>query len=96
MKKILLIALALSGSAFVTVERCKAQPTVLVSRPQGISFGFPAGYYGSPRYLNYYPYGYHRHPYVHYYPYSYYGSPYYRNSGHRTHRYHKHRYHRSY
>ncbi len=65
MKKLLLIALAMGGSAFVAAQRSDAQTTVLVSRTERLSFGFPSGYYGSPSYLNYYPYGYYRHPYVH-------------------------------
>src|SRR5438046_3671642 len=76
MKRLLVIAVAITGLAFVAAQRAHAQPTVLVSKPGGLSFGFPAGYSAYPTYLNYYPYGYYRHPYVHYYPYSYYGSPY--------------------
>ena len=59
MKKLLLIALAISGLALVPAPRSDAQTetTVLVPRTEGLSFGFPSGYYGSPRYLNYYPYG---------------------------------------
>jgi len=102
MKKLLVIALAISGLVFVAAQRGDAQPTVLVPRTEGLSFGFPAGYYGYPSYLNYYPYGYYRHPYVHYYPYagnpySYYSAPpSYRYSGHRTyHRHHRHHYHHS-
>jgi len=92
MKKLLLIAAAVSGLAIVPTQRSDAQPTVLVSTPGGLSFGFPGGYSAYPTYLNYYPYGYYRRPYVHYYPYSdrhsyYYGSS-YRHSGHRT--YHRH------
>ncbi len=99
MKKLLLIALAISGLAFVTAQRGNAQATVLVPRTEGLSFGFPAGYSGYPSYLNYYPYGYYRHPYVHYYPYagnpySYYSAPpSYRYSVHRSyHRHHHHSY----
>jgi hypothetical protein len=93
MKKFLLIAVAISGLAIVSAQRSDAQPAVLVSRPGGLSFGFPGGYTAYPTYLNYYPYGYYRRPYVHYYPYSYYGSSYYRSSGHRTyHRHHRHHY----
>lgn len=94
MKTLLLIALAISGSAFFTAQRSDAQTTILVPRTEGLSFGFPSGYQGSPTYLNYYPYGYHRHPYVHYYPYagnrySYYSAPSnYGYSGKRT--YHRH------
>src|SRR5215475_508859 len=96
MKKLLLIALAITALAFTPAQRSEAQntTTVLVPRTEGLSFGFPSGYYGSPRYLNYYPYGYSGHPYVHYYPYA--GNPYayysappsYRYRGHRT--YHRH------
>jgi hypothetical protein len=102
MKKFLLIALAISGSAFFATHRCDAQATVLVPRTEGLSFGFPAGYNAYPSYLNYYPYGYYRHPYVHYYPYagnrySYYSAPpSYTYSRHRTyHRHHRHHYHHS-
>jgi len=103
MKKLLLNALAIIGLAFVPAQRGDAQPTVLVPRTEGLSFGFPSGYSAYPTYLNYYPYGYYRHPYVHYYPYA--GNPYsdysapptYRYSGHRTyHRHHRHHYHHSY
>jgi hypothetical protein len=102
MKKLLLIAVAISGLAIVPVQRSDAQPAVLVPTPGGISFGFPGGYTAYPTYLNYYPYGYYRRPYVHYYPYStpysyYYGRPNYGYSGHRTyHRHHRHHYHHSY
>jgi hypothetical protein len=67
-KKLLLVAV--SGFAGVAALRSDAQTmtTVLVPRTEGLSFGFPNGYKGSPRYLNYYPYGYSGHPYVHYYP----------------------------
>src|SRR5437868_14886939 len=101
MNKLLLIALAITALAFIAVQRSDAQntTTVLVPRTEGLSFGFPSGYYGSPRYLNYYPYGYSGHPYVHYYPYagnpySYYSAPpTSRYSGHRTyHRQHRHHY----
>ncbi|HEY4273348.1 MAG TPA: hypothetical protein VGM65_15220 [Candidatus Udaeobacter sp.] len=102
MKKLLLIALAIGGLAMVPAQRSDAQTptTFLVPRTEGLSFGFPGGYYSYPRYLNYYPYGYSGHPYVHYYqhagnPYSYYSSaPTY--SGRRTyHRQHRHRRHHS-
>ena len=99
MKKLFLIAVAISGLAIVPAQRSNAQPTVLVSTPGGVSFGFPGGYSAYPTYLNYYPYGYYRRPYVHYYPYSYSSSyynrsSYYRHSGHRTyHRYHRHYHH---
>jgi len=104
MKKLLLIALAITALAFIPAQRSDAQntTTVLVPRTEGLSFGFPSGYYGSPRYLNYYPYGYSGHPYVHYYPYagnrySYYSAPpSHGYSGHRTyHRQHRHHYHQS-
>jgi hypothetical protein len=102
MRRFLLVALAISGLALVPAQRSDAQDTVLVPRTEGLSFGFPAGYNGSPRYLNYYPYGYSGHPYVHYYPYagnpySYYSAPpNYRYSGHRTYsRHHRHHYHHS-
>jgi hypothetical protein len=95
MKRLLLIAVAISGLAIVPVQRSEAQPTVLVSTPGGLSFGFPGGYTAYPTYLNYYPYGYYRRPYVHYYPYSYsyYRSSYYGYRGHQTyHRHHRHHY----
>ena len=104
MKKLLLIALAISGLALVPAQLSNAEtPTaVLVPRTGGLSFGFPSGYQAYPRYLNYYPYGYYRHPYVHYYlyagnAYSYYSAPpSHRYSGHRTYRHHRHDYHHSY
>src|SRR5262249_10918564 len=76
MKKLLLIALAISGLALVPAQRSDAQSTttILVPRTEGLSFGFPGGYYAYPKYLNFYPYGYSGHPYVHYYPYA--GNPY--------------------
>ena len=104
MRKLLLAVLAIGGLAFVPAQRSNAQTetTVLVPRTEGLSFGFPSGYYGSPSYLNYYPYGYYRHPYVHYYPYagnrySYYSAPpSYTSTRHRSyHRYHRHHYHHS-
>src|SRR5881275_1666745 len=88
MKKLLLIALAITALAFIPTQRSDAQSTttVLVPRTEGLSFGFPSGYYGSPRYLNYYPYAGNR--------YSYYSAPpTSRYSGHRTyHRQHRHHY----
>src|SRR5262252_4365069 len=104
MRRLLLTALAIGGLALVPAQRSHAQnsTTVLVPRTEGLSFGFPGGYYASPPYLNYYPYGYYRHPYVHYYPYA--GNPYSyyssaprssRYSGHRTYRHHRHYYHHS-
>jgi hypothetical protein len=95
MKKLLLIGLAVSGLVLVPAQRSGAQSTILVSRPGGLSFGFPGGYSAYPTYLNYYPYGYYMRPYYSYsQPYSYrYGSRY---NGHRTylrhHRYHHYRY----
>ena len=95
MKKLLIIAVAVSGLVIVPAQRSGAQPAVLVSTPGGLSFGFPGGYSAYPTYLNYYPYGYYRRPYVHYYPYSYnYRSSSYGRTGHRTyHRYHRHYHH---
>ena len=100
MKRLLLIGLAISGLVFVLAQHSNAQTTILVPRTEGLSFGFPSGYHGSPTYLNYYPYGYYRHPYVHYYPYagnpySYYSAPpNYGYSGKRTyHRHHRHSHH---
>src|SRR6266550_5688371 len=87
MKKLLLIALVVSGLAFVPVQRSDAQVSV------GIGFGYPgyrSGYYGYPGYgYGYYPYGYYRS-----YPdYGYYtGRSYY---GHRVYRHHRHHYYRS-
>ena len=104
MRKVLLAALAITGLALIAAQRSNAgtPTTVLVPRTEGLSFGFPSGYYAAPSYLNYYPYGYYRHPYVHYYPYA--GNPYSyyssaprssRYSGHRTYRHHRHQYHHS-
>jgi hypothetical protein len=98
MRKLFLAALAISGLALIPAQRSDAQNemTVLVPRTEGLSFGFPAGYHAYPSRLNYYPYGYHRHPYVHYYPYagnrySYYSAPQtYKHRAYRTH----HRHHR--
>ena len=58
MKKLLLVALATGGLAGVAALGSDAQntTTVLVPRSEGLSFGFPSGYNGSPRYLNYYPF----------------------------------------
>jgi hypothetical protein len=102
MKKLLLIAVATSALTIVPTQRSDAQPTILVPRTEGLSFGFPSGYSAYPTYLNYYPYGYYRHPYVHYYPYAanpyaYYSAPpSYGRSGHRTyHRHYRHHYHHS-
>ena len=101
MRRFLLITVAVSGLAVIAAQHSHAQPTILVPRTEGISFGFPSGYYGSPTYLNYYPYGYYRHPYVHYYPYAgnpyayYSASPSHRYSGHRTYHHHYRRQHHS-
>ena len=101
MKKLFLTALAIVGLTLVPTQRSHAQSatTVLVPRTEGLSFGFPSGYYASPSYLNFYPYGYYRHPYVHYYPYA--GNPYayysapptHRYTGHRTYRHRHHSHH---
>jgi hypothetical protein len=104
MRKLLLAALAMSGLVLVParVSDAQTQTTVLVPRTEALSFGFPSGYYGAPSYLNYYPYGYYRHPYVHYYPYAgnayaYYSAPpTYRYTAHRTyHNHHRHYSHHS-
>src|SRR6476469_9922252 len=92
MKKLLLIALAVSGLAFVAGQRADAQVTVGLPGV-GLSFGFPGGYYAYPTRYNYYPYGYYRRPYYSYSQrYSYYsGSRYYGHNGRRTyHRHHRH------
>src|SRR5437773_8577846 len=54
MKKLLLIALVVSGFAFVPVQRSDAQVSV------GIGVGFSGGDYGYPGYAGYYPYRYYR------------------------------------
>ena len=98
MKKLLLIALAVSGLAFVAGQRADAQVTVGLPGV-GLSFGFPGGYYAYPTRYNYYPYGYYRRPYYSYSQrYSYYsGSRYYGHNGRRTyHRHHRHYYHNRY
>ena len=51
MKKILLIALAVGGLAFVSGQRADAQVTVGLPGVGGISVGFPGGYYGYPTVL---------------------------------------------
>ena len=100
MKKLLLIALAVSGLAFVPGQRSDAQITAGIPGVGGISFGFPGGYYAYPTSYNYYPYGYYRRPYSSYsQPYSYYysGSRYSSYNGRRTyHRHHRHHYHYRY
>ena len=100
MKKVLLIALAAGGLAFVPVQRCDAQITRGLPGVGGMSFGFPGGYYAYPTHYNYYPYGYYMRPYYSYsQPYSYYyaGRPYYGYNGHRTYsRHHRHHYYHHY
>jgi hypothetical protein len=96
MKKLLLIGLAVSGLAFIPVQRSDAQISRGLPGAGGISFGFPGGYYAYPTAYNYYPYGYYRRPYYSYsQSYSYrYGSWY---NGHRTyHRSHRHHSHHQY
>ncbi len=79
-KKLLLIALVVSGLAFVPVQRSDAQVSV------GIGVGPSGGYYG------YYPYGYYR-PYPYYGYYS--GPSYYWYGGRRYYyRHHRHHYYR--
>jgi hypothetical protein len=93
MKKLLLIALVVSGLAFVPVQRSGAQISVGIG---GVGVGFSGGYYGYPGYSGYYPYGYYR-PYYYSqpYPYSYYTGPsYYWYNGHRVYRHHRHHYYR--
>ena len=85
MKKLLLIALVVSGLAFVPVQRSDAQVSV------GIGFGNP-GYYGYYPHGYYYPYRYYRpHPYYGYY----YGPSFYWYGGHRYY-YRHHRHHHYY
>jgi hypothetical protein len=72
MKKLLLMAVVISGLALVPAQRSDAQVFVR-SGVEGLSFGFPGGYYAYPRYLNYYPYGYYLRPYVNYSQSYYYG-----------------------
>ena len=93
MKKLLLIALAVSGLTLIPGQRAHAQVTVGLPGVGGISFGFPGGYYGYPTRYNYYPYGYYRRPYYSYsQPYSYYysGTRYY--GPRKYHRHHRHHY----
>jgi len=85
MKKLLLIALMVSGLAFVPMQRSDAQ----------ISVGIGGGYYGYPGYgYSNYPYGYSR-PYPYYG--GYYGGPSYPwSGGHRVYsRHHRHHYYRN-
>jgi len=100
MKKLLLIALAVSGLAFVPGRRSDAQITAGPPGVGGFSAGFPGGYYAYPTRYNYYPYGYYRRPYYSYsQPYSYYysGTRYSWYNGRRTyHRHHRHHYHNRY
>src|SRR6266550_1874634 len=99
MKKLLLIALAVSGLAFVPGQRSDAQITAGLPGVGGFSAGFPGGYYAYPTRYNYYPYGYYRRPYYSYsQPYSYYsGNRYSSYNGRRAyHRHHRHRYHYRY
>jgi hypothetical protein len=80
-KRLLLIALAAGGLAFVPAQRSDAGVSF------GIGFGGPVGYYG----YGYYPYGYY--PYGYYRPYPYYGyyyRPYYGYGGHRYYRHNRH------
>jgi hypothetical protein len=91
MKRLLLMAVAISGLALLPAQRSDAQVFVR-SGVEGLSFGFPGGYYGYPRYLNYYPYGYYLRPYVNYSQ-SYYYSLAHTRYGSQT--YHRHRHHRS-
>ena len=97
MKKLLLIALAICGVAFVPTQRADAQITPGLPGVGGISFGFPGGRYAYLTRYNYYPYGYYQRPYYSYsQPYSYYysGTRYYWYNGGRTyHRHHRHYYH---
>ena len=72
MKKLLLIAIAINGLALIPAQDSDAQ-VFMPSGVEGLSFGFPGGYYGYPRYLNYYPYGYSMRPYVSYSQSYYYG-----------------------
>src|SRR6266566_2129638 len=96
MKKLLLIALAVTGLVFVLVQRSDAQISAGIPGVGGISFGFPGGYYAYPTAYNYYPYGYYRRPYYSYsQPYSYYytGPSYYWYNGRRIYyRHHRHHY----
>ena len=97
MKKLLLIALMVSGFAFVPVQRSDAQISVGIGGV-GVGFGYPAyrysSYgYGYPGYgYGYYPYGY----YQSYPSYSYYTGPsYYWSGGRRVYyRHHRHHYYR--
>ena len=87
MKKLLLIALVVSGLAFVPVQSSDAQVSVGIGGV-GVGFGYPTYGYG---YGNY-PYGYYRtYPY-----YGYYTAPsYYWSGGRRVYyRHHRHHYYR--
>ncbi len=87
MKKLLLIALVVSGLAFVAGQRSDAQITAGLPGVGGFSVGFP-------------PYGYYRRPYYSYsqpYSYHYSGTRYSWYNGRRTyHRHHRHHYHNRY
>lgn len=89
MKKLLLIAVVVSGLALIPAQRSDAQVFVR-SGVEGLSFGFPGGYYGYPRYLNYYPYGYSMRPYVSYSQSYYYGPAHTRYTARTHHRQHRH------
>jgi hypothetical protein len=86
MKKLLLIALMISGLTFVPMQRSDAQISVGIG---GIGVGSPGGYYGYPGYgYSNYSYGYSR-PYPYYG--GYYGGPSYWSGGHRVYsRHHRH------
>lgn len=88
MEKLLLMAVAITGLALIPVQRSDAQVFVR-SGVEGLSFGFPGGYYGYPRYLNYYPYGYSMRPYVSYSQSYYYGPAHTHYSTRMHHRHHK-------
>jgi len=84
MKKLLLIALAICGVAFVPTQRADAQITAGLPGVGGISFGFPGYRYAYPTRYSY------SQPYSYYYSgtrYSWY------NGGRTYHRHHRHYYH---